>query len=388
MIFDLPHSTHFVSNKICDIWIGETHQDGVAYCYGGTRLCSYGTSEPDCLKILYRLMTEESGFKNSLINKALSNPEIFSDKKQLFPKGFLESRVGGARCILRPKNEKAQEVLSNPLHPDFYPAMRCVMKDVGDLLNTFSGRIKLTPDFRRFEGVADVLAEFTPHVLGIACEQGGCGGKASYTVSGIASILSTMGISRDKKEPITLIGSAGALGAGVLRYLEELSFSDLGVCDLRYDNADESFSGSPEIRVFPSELGRFTDDCMKRGGWIIATTFGGELENSSYATIPSGSRLILAHNLSQPSGQTGIDFMKSLENITCVPGQLLTLGGALTSRYEWFWRQQNPGKNFQNQKPLAHQIVHRVTEFLWKEVFNSSKKSGETLYESMLSFGR
>ena len=85
-------------------------------------------------------------------------------------------------------------------------------------LNQQGGKIKLTPDFGRFAGLADMLYQFTPHSLGIRCEEGGCGGKSSYSATGIISAIETLGFSQQKNIPVTLIGAAGAMGIDVLNY--------------------------------------------------------------------------------------------------------------------------------------------------------------------------
>src|ERR1700692_5014242 len=106
-----------------------------------------------------------------------------------------------------------------------------------------------------------------------------------------------------------------------------------------------------------------TDHCLRRGGAIIATTVGKELEHSHWELIPSNTKLLLAHNLSVPDGSEGTALMRSIEKqgVFALPGQLLTLGGALTSRLEWFWRQSRPEQPFDKQ--LAHAVVGDVVRF-------------------------
>jgi hypothetical protein len=70
------------------------------------------------------------------------------------------------------------------------------------------------------------------------------------------------------------------------------------------------------------------------------------------------------------------------KGILAIPGQLLTLGGALTSRIEWFSRQSNGGRSFN--KRLAHQAVREVVAFLLSAVLDLAKVSGLTPYEAML----
>ena len=66
---------------------------------------------------------------------------------------------------------------------------RYVFEPIGKQLNKLGGILKLTPDFGRFSGLADILAEYTEHSLGISCNSGGCGGKSSFTTTGILEFL-------------------------------------------------------------------------------------------------------------------------------------------------------------------------------------------------------
>jgi hypothetical protein len=374
-----------ISHEYSDAWIAFDDKGGFDYYYGGTRMVKPSAEESDVIRILSRLMSEESAFKNRLINIALEGGALDSYNGRM-PTGFTESRVGGARCILRPKDDKLYSVLQNPQNPDFDSAISEVFKVIGDLLNEHQGLVKLTPDFGRFAGLADVLARYTPHVLGIRCEDGGCGGKSSYAATGIITALEKLGIDDYHDKPITLIGSAGALGTDVLRYLLANGYKDIVVCDLAYDDGTAE---PPDGTVkYPSRIGMFTEECLKRGGMIIATTYGEELAHSRWDLIPPGTKLILAHNLSVPLSQEGTKLMRDIEaqGVYSIPGHVLTLGGALTSRLEWFWRRSRAHIAFD--KPLAHMIVRDVEQYLLSNVEELCATLNATPCEAMLHFAQ
>jgi hypothetical protein len=374
-----------ISHQYSDAWIAFDDKDGFDYYYGGTRMVKPSTEESDVIQVLSRLMSEESAFKNRLINIALEGGVLDSYNGRM-PEGFTESRVGGARCILRPKDDELYSVLQNPQNSDFDATISEIFKVIGELLNEHQGLVKLTPDFGRFAGLADVLARYTPHVLGIRCEDGGCGGKSSYAATGIITALEKLGIEDYHDQPVTLIGSAGALGSDVLRYLLTRGFKDIVVCDLAYDDGTAE---PPDGTVkYASRIGMFTEECLKRGGMIIATTYGEELANSHWEVIPPGTKLILAHNLSVPLSQEGTQLMRDIEaqDIYSIPGHVLTLGGALTSRLEWFWRRTRAHIPFD--KPLAHMIVRDVEQYLLSNVEELCTTLNTTPCEAMLHFAQ
>jgi hypothetical protein len=287
---------------------------------------------------------------------------------------------------MRPKTEALYAVLRDPSHPEFASLISQVFREIGEFLNTKNGRFKLTPDFGRYAGLADHLANFTPHVLGVRCVIGGCGGKASYTVSGILEGIGAVGLLSDRSARYTLVGSAGALGSGILEFLVGQGFQDLAISDLAYDaGVEQPAAGLP---VLSSSEGRFMNDCLERGGIQIFTTWGEELENSDISALPPGSILVLAHNLSVPPGERGRILMREIADrgILAIPGQVLTLGGALTSRLEWFWRQSYPGADFTSKKPLAHEIARRVGAFLVTRIDELATKQNLTHYEAMWTF--
>jgi glutamate dehydrogenase/leucine dehydrogenase len=72
------------------------------------------------------------------------------------------------------------------------------------------------------------------------------------------------------------------------------------------------------------------------------------------------------------------------QGVFALPGQLLTLGGALTSRLEWFWRQSRPEQPFDKQ--LAHTVVAEVVKFTVATVMQLAEEQGQTPYEAMLDY--
>lgn len=373
-----------IIHKFADIYIAIDNQADVDYFYGGTRIVRWDTEFLQIHATLNRLMLYESKIKNQLINIALKSHVLCSYLEQL-PEGFLESTVGGARCIIKPKDQEVATILTKRDSLEFDVIISQIFESIGRVLNQENGRIKLTPDFGRFTDLADLLAKFTPHVLGIRCEDGGCGGKSSYTTSGIIAALEQTEASKQKEANVTLIGSAGELGSDMLRYFLSGGFRSIAVCDLVYD-ACTFFERTPltGLTLLPSQSGKFTDACLQRGGIILATTVGQELENSNWQIIPPETVLFLAHNLAIPPSQEGIELMRNIakREVLAIPGQFLTLGGALTSRLEWFWRKSNPGKIFD--KSLAHNIVRDVVSFWIDEVMDVSRALKLTPYEAML----
>nr|VFJ62453.1 MAG: hypothetical protein BECKFW1821B_GA0114236_10746 [Candidatus Kentron sp. FW] len=376
-----------VSTDVADAWIiGE--KGSYDYAYGGTRKMAPDVDDDTVEEELFGLMHYESHFKNCLINQAITDGALDGFNGEL-PEGFMNSRIGGGRCLFRPKNKAIDEILSDPAHEDFGGVIKVLFQDVGSLLNKKDGRIKLTPDFGKFAGVSDILGVFTPHVLGIRCEDGGCGGKASYTSTGIIMALETFGIDFYKDKPVTLIGSDGALGTDITNYFLTNSYGNTKVCDIAYEEDDIRFSEVPDpIEALPANWGMFTDHCLQRGGVIVTTTVGNELENSNWRILPENTLLVLAHNLALPRGEDGRTLAYEIENrnITLIPGQILTLGGALTSRLEWFSR-KNGIRDFDKQ--LAHRIVGAMVTFLLGKVTDISEEiPGETMYEKMASYAQ
>jgi hypothetical protein len=379
-VFEITHSS-------ADVWVARDDLPGVNYAYGGTRMVKPHMDSAEISTVLSRLMYYESSFKNHLINHAIRQGAV-NDYADALPAGFLESVVGGARCIIRPRTAALASVLKDPRHPEFQATIAPIFQEIGVFLNKRGGDIKLTPDFGRFAGLSDLLAEFTPHVLGIRCEAGGCGGKSSYSTSGIIAALQVHNIAAYKHQPITLIGSAGALGVDVLAWFESEGYTDIAVCDLVYDDPASGVTAPDGHRQLPSRKKAFTDACLRRGGVIVATTVGEELENSNWELMPEGTLLFLAHNLAIPAGEAGTTLMDKIaaRGVYAVPGQVLTLGGALTSRVEWFWRQARVNEPFD--KPLAHTVVRRVVSFLVAETDRIVRAKGVTPYKASVEIAQ
>jgi hypothetical protein len=367
----------------CDVFIAaEDRHDGFAYYYGGTRCVPHGTPDKSVLDELRRLQRDESGLKNALINLALARGALRGIDPGRFPEGFLGSRVGGARCLIRPADPAAARTFMDPSGDAFEATLRPVFARIGAYLNSQKGRIKLTPDFGRFAGLADLLHRHTTHVLGVGCSAGGCGGKASYSTTGVIAAFEALGCRR-AGAPVTLVGSEGAMGSGFLQYLTEGLIPDVAVCDLVYDHPDRLVPVPEGLRHLPSKEGQFTRSCLVRGGTLVATTLGRELENSRWEVIPEKTTLLLAHNLAVPPGAPGIRLLRTLrdQGVKAYPGQVLTLGGALTSRLEWFSRQSRPGQPFD--KPLAHEVVRSVVTFLVNHIEAECRRNGTTPLEAM-----
>jgi hypothetical protein len=374
-----------VSTAVADAWIVWSQDERLDYAYGGTRKVPPGASDRETERELVRLMRYESHLKNRLINRALDEGAL-DDVADDLPPGFATSRVGGGRCLFRARDEHMDAILSNPADPAFEPTIEILFAEVGARLNELGGRVKLTPDFGKFSGVSDILYRFTPHVLGIRREDGGCGGKASYTTTGILAALDHAGIGALKEGPVTVIGSDGALGVDIAKDLAGRGFRDLKVADLAYSRKTITLpapEGSVMAEVLPSQPGRFTNECLRRGGVIVPATHGGELAASDLGAIPRGTILALAHNLALPPGRQGRALATQMEGlgIDPIPGQILTLGGALTSRLEWFSRAAGV-TTFD--KPLAHRVVHATVNHLMGGIPASS--DAPTLYDQMCDY--
>ncbi len=373
-----------LAHNDADVWIATDNLPFAQYSYGGTRMVPSHLEKHEVKQLLLTLMQYESTLKNQLINNALQR-DVLSKYGERLPAGFASSRVGGARCLIQPHDKKIAAILNDPHHQEFQATIEPIFARIGKALDEEKGTIKLTPDFGHFANLSNILYQFTPHVLGISCEVGGCGGKTSYTSTGVIASLEMLGILNDKTLPVTLIGSAGAMGSDILAYLQREGFSDIAVCDIAYESNISSPPPAPVVTL-PSEKRMFTDSCLRRGGFIIATTVGKELEHSKWQLIPSGTQLLLAHNLSVPNDESGVRLMRDIaqQGVFALPGQVLTLGGALTSRLEWFWRQSRREQPFD--KPLAHAVVADVVRFTVNTVMALAEERRITPYEAMLGY--
>lgn len=372
---------HHVEHELADVWIGRVAGGDFDYVYGGTRMVAPGTADSTVVETLHELATSESLLKNLLINKAIEDGGVdaFGDR---LPEGFSRSRVGGARCIIRPRNQAAHLLWSDPGDPRFADSIGSVFEAIGDFLNSQDGYIKLTPDFGRYATLSDLLRQYTPHVLGISCEVGGCGGKTSYTTTGVVAAFDYFQFPPDT--PITVIGSDGAMGSEFIDYMRGSDYGDVAVSDIAYHREPAPARQPSGLRQIAAEPGTFTTDCLARGGAIVAMTWGRELQNSDLSALVPDSHFLLAHNLSLPTGPTGVGLARELtaRNITALPGQVLTMGGALTSRLEWFWRESRPEQPFD--KPLAHDVVRAVVSHWVDAARRLAKTDSITPYEAML----
>jgi hypothetical protein len=362
-----------IQNSFATVWLAHEGLQDVSYHYGGTRLIHPNVSDESAIEILSNLTLSESAIKNRLINLALEDFISFPDFPEL--PGLQNSKVGGGRCIIRPETKTIADILSDTQNPFFMDFARQIFAPIGKQLNQMGGILKLTPDFGRFAGLADVLAEFTEHSLGISCNKGGCGGKSSFTATGILEVIDTAGFS---VKSTTIIGVAGALGSDVLKHLSGRNIADLAVSDIVFDPQEESYP----FTILSAEFGKFTTSCLSRGGLIIATTIGNEFENSDIDAIPVGTVILLAHNHSLPDGPLGFKLAELAQKIgiILVPGQLLTFGGALASRVEYFWRLSRPGEPFD--KIFAHYVVRQAA----RNIFNRALELtvGNNNFQSVL----
>jgi hypothetical protein len=124
---------------------------------------------------------------------------------------------------------------------------------------------------------------------------------------------------------------------------------------------------------------------LERGGLIVATTIGDELVNSDLASIPPGTLLLLAHNQAFPPGRRGRALAEYLQSrgVKTIPGQLLTLGGALTTRLEWYSRQAGV-EHFPKQ--LAHETVAEVTKHLMERISSRGDSGSPAFYTEMCDY--
>lgn len=375
----MPVEIYSLRTDAADAWVAWDGKQANDYAYGGCRLVGWRARDEDAVAMLCSLMQYESGYKNTLINQAVAAGALDGLDDRL-PSGLLAGRVGGGRCVLRPATAAVAAVLADPGHPEFEGTVRRVFAPLGRLLNELDGRVKLTPDFGKFAGMADVLYDYTPHVLGVSRQNGGCGGKSSFSATGVLAAYETLEQSDLIDSPrVTVIGSAGAMGEPVALHLLGRGDRTVTVCDVSYGGSVRPPDGT---RCLPAVAGRFPDEAMAAGDPVIATTWGGELEHSNHQLLPPGARLLLAHNLAIPTGIDGIELMRAVSrpDVLVIPGQVLTLGGALTSRLEWFSR--SAGRRTFD-KPLAHEVVRRVVGHWVLRLAHGSVRRGNP-YEALL----
>lgn len=376
----MPVEIYSLRTPAADAWVAWDGVEDNNYAYGGARMVTWRTPNEQAIAVLHSLMQYESSWKNTLINTALAAGAV-DDLADRLPLGFLASRVGGARCVMRPHDAAVAAVMSDPSHPDFEGTINQLFAPLGDLLNDRNGRVKLTPDFGKFAGMADVLHRHTSHVLGVNRESGGCGGKSTYSATGIVAAYDAL-VDADLVDTskVTLIGAAGAMGETVAQTLLERRDRELSVCDLKFEAGTEV--PPTGARHIVSEPDRFTDEVLTSSDVTIAATWGGELINSRHDLIQPDKVILLAHNLAIPTGVDGLELTRGLSRpgVLVIPGQILTLGGALTSRLEWFSRASGVTVF---DKPLAHDVVRRVITY-WVRRIADEAREGNNPYEALL----
>ncbi|MBR1431998.1 hypothetical protein [Ruminococcus sp.] len=372
---------YVIDSKYAQLWVAERGQvENADYYYGGTRTVPYDSTDEECENRISYLKNYESGLKNVFINDVIASGSLEKVKKDL-PEGYIGSKVGGGRCIIRPKSKEAYDIIMDTSHPRHCEIVDSMFRDLGEFLNDKNGEIKLTPDFGRFVGLADMLHKYTENVLGVKCEDGGCGGKASYTSTGIIEAIEYLGFGKDKSIPVTLVGSDGAVACAVLEYLINEKYTDIAVCDISYDTEERRQEAERlralGIKILPAEYGKFTAPCLERGGLFIAVTVGGELLNSDLSVVKNGTTMLMAHNeviTVNEESLSAIDKLLEEKDIKIVPGQLLTFGGAMTSRLEWFFRRShNEGETFN--KPVAHKVVRLAVDYLFEKYCMGDNKT-------------
>ena len=372
---------YVIDSKYAQLWVAERGQvENADYYYGGTRTVPYDSTDEECENRISYLKNYESGLKNVFINDVIASGSLEKVKKDL-PEGYIGSKVGGGRCIIRPKSKETYDIIMDTSHPRHCEIVDSMFRNLGEFLNDKNGEIKLTPDFGRFVGLADMLHKYTENVLGVKCEDGGCGGKASYTSTGIIEAIEYLGFGKDKSIPVTLVGSDGAVACAVLEYLINEKYTDIAVCDISYDTEERRQEAERlralGIKILPAEYGKFTAPCLERGGLFIAVTVGGELLNSDLSVVKNGTTMLMAHNeviTVNEESLSAIDKLLEEKDIKIVPGQLLTFGGAMTSRLEWFFRRShNEGETFN--KPVAHKIVRLAVDYLFEKYCMGDNKT-------------
>ncbi|MCM1508045.1 MAG: hypothetical protein NC177_13070 [Ruminococcus flavefaciens] len=364
-------STFVIDTKYAEIWVAKNGQISDAdYYYGGTRTVPFNSTDEECYNKISYLKDYESGLKNLFINDVIHSG-VLSKFEQELPEGIEKSRVGGGRCIIRPKTQELYDIIMDTEHDRHKEIVDSMFVELGEFLNEQGGKIKLTPDFGRFVGLADMLHKYTENVLGVHCDDGGCGGKASYTSTGIIEAIEHMGYTEKKDIPVTLVGSDGAVACAVLDYLINEKFTDIAVCDISYGKPERSEEverlKSLGVKILPAEYGKFTSECFGRGGLFIAVTVGGEFLNSELSAIKDDTVFLLAHNeviSVNEESLSKIDDILKTKDVKIVPGQLLTFGGAMTSRLEWFFRSHRLNDELFN-KPLAHKCVRSAVDYLF-----------------------
>ncbi len=463
------------------------------FAYGGSRLAKYLDNQEEATKRAIRsvnfLAIAESHMKHAVINKAIEDGALSNlidrtsnkivqylqadnelqhniDIGYQLPSEYLDLKIRGARCMILPATEEIETILKDIKHPKFDQTAEIIFEKIGNFLNGIEaadrvnmdgevinqvvlnkGDINLTPDFGRFAKIADILNQFTPQVLCLNANAGGCSGKVAYTVTGIlagwqACIDDNLCSFEPSTTSITFIGSAGALGEVLVDYLRAKNFQHVKICDLQYrldsiieinneadldkldlksyshdsDNnftiitktgktiqlnikdklvslTDGGYQAIPKTwQVIEAIDGAYTDEALKENGIILSTAVGREIENSNYHLIKAGTLFLAAHNIAIPLGDAGLKVVKDLnaQGVIFIPGQVLTLGGALTSRLEACHRSEykivkaDEGKNTVIfPKRLAHEIVKNIIYHITSQIINQKEI---TPWEALLNY--
>lgn len=463
------------------------------FAYGGSRLAKYLDDKEEAVERAIRsvnfLAIAESHMKHSVINKAIeegaldklvnkTNNQVVQylkaenelqqniDIGYKLPDDYLDLKIRGARCMILPASREVEEILKDIKNPKFDETAEIIFEKVGNFLNgteaankvnitgeiieqvtLTKGTINLTPDFGRFAKIADILNQFTPQVLCLNANAGGCSGKVAYTVSGIlagwqACTDNNLTSFNPNTTSITFIGSAGALGEVIVEYLREQKFKHVRICDLQYkldsiieinreadldkldlqgyshnsngtytiitktgksiqlnfsDKLVSLIDGGYQVipktwQVIKAEDGAYTDEALEETDTILSTAVGREIENSNYQLIKAGTLFLAAHNIAIPLGEAGLKVVKDLkeQGVIFIPGQVLTLGGALTSRLEACHRNEHKivkadeGKNTAIfPKRLAHEIVKNIIYHITSHII---KQKEITPWEALVNY--
>jgi len=370
-----PPKLSFISTSVGDLVLGHRVNRAADYFSGGIHLMRPGTSDAQVIDRACRPITEDAGPPNQIINTVFGNDDFQRDlSSRELPKGY----VDGACCVIRPKDESTRVALSNPHIHTFEPVVRAIFEPLGQALNLQNGQVKLTT-YGRHSRPAELLSEYTPHARGLSDSRRGCGGPSPYTATGIMSVLFALNLMAEQQQHrVTLIGADGALGRKLQEQFLMTAF-DLAVADINYQ---EGLSIPPDgFSLLPAERGRFADECLVRGGIIIAATSDEILDKSNWHLIPPGSYLILAHDLSlNPSTDQGLVQALQERKVTLIPSQLLMLGYNVVIRLEDLHLKTNADVPFKSD--VAGSIVWRASQFVSAAVNRLVQEKALTPFEA------
>jgi hypothetical protein len=356
----------------------------------------YNYQEQAILKELRVLGIFESGIKHSLINFAIDKgllekviTNIKSDNNESHESKlinmtlanenlntFFTSKVCGGRSVFVANDSDAESEIKEAILAEDKKVLGQIFKPLAERLNKLNGAVKLTPDFGRNAFIAETMSEWTPHVLGVPYDRGGASGKSTYTTAGIIKAINLLirAHSLDKRSPVTIIGHKGALGSSILHEIKA-RFSDIAVTDISHREGDPL---PEDCELIKSEQWKIPDKALERGGLIITAALRNELENSNYNLIPNDTIILLAQNHSINFGGRGVGLVDDLSKrgILVIPGQLLTLAGAMTARLEWAWRTYNNIEDAKSEvdevfyfpKAIAQYFSEAIIEILMNDI--------------------